>query len=75
MIVLIILKESLSCPPVLIFLIDFLLQYICERQYQKFFNRSLLTGLRSITHFGRPDFESIFLGIHKTNQNVSEDFN
>ncbi|XP_067938007.1 dual oxidase 2-like [Watersipora subatra] len=35
--------------------------YICERHFQKVSNKSLFTGLRSITHFGRPDF-STFLG-------------
>jgi len=34
--------------------------YICERHFQKISSRSLFTGLRSITHFGRPDFESFF---------------
>lgn len=32
--------------------------YICEKYFQKISERSLFTGLRSITHFGRPDFES-----------------
>lgn len=31
--------------------------YICERHFQKVLNRSLFTGLRSVTHFGRPPFE------------------
>ncbi|KAG9489487.1 hypothetical protein GDO78_005456 [Eleutherodactylus coqui] len=30
--------------------------YICERHFQKTQNKSLMTGLRSITHFGRPPF-------------------
>ncbi|KAH9369450.1 hypothetical protein HPB48_014370 [Haemaphysalis longicornis] len=30
--------------------------YICERHFQRISNRSLFTGLRAITHFGRPDF-------------------
>ncbi|XP_069837963.1 dual oxidase 2-like isoform X3 [Dendropsophus ebraccatus] len=30
--------------------------YICERHFQKAQNKSLMTGLRSITHFGRPPF-------------------
>lgn len=34
--------------------------YICERHFQKICNRSLFTGLNSITHFGRPDFHSFF---------------
>ncbi|XP_078589015.1 dual oxidase 2-like [Branchiostoma floridae x Branchiostoma japonicum] len=31
--------------------------YICERHFQRISGRSLFTGLRSITHFGRPDFQ------------------
>ncbi|KAI2797837.1 hypothetical protein BLOT_015257 [Blomia tropicalis] len=34
--------------------------YICERQFQRIANKSLFTGLKAKTHFGRPDFE-IFL--------------
>jgi len=34
--------------------------YICERHFQKLSGRSLFTGLRSITHFGRPDFNAFF---------------
>lgn len=30
--------------------------YICERHFQKVEGRSLFTGLRATTHFGRPDF-------------------
>ncbi|KAM4036443.1 dual oxidase 1-like [Anomaloglossus baeobatrachus] len=30
--------------------------YICERHFQKVQNKSLMTGLRSVTHFGRPPF-------------------
>ena len=35
-------------------------QYICERHFQRLSGRSLFTGLRSITHFGRPDFNTFF---------------
>ena len=35
-------------------------QYICERHFQKLSGRSLFTGLRAITHFGRPDFNQFF---------------
>lgn len=31
--------------------------YICERHFQKISNKSLFTGLRAVTHFGRPDFK------------------
>ncbi|KAK3098182.1 hypothetical protein FSP39_016935 [Pinctada imbricata] len=34
--------------------------YICERHFQKLAGKSLLTGLRSITHFGRPRFYDFF---------------
>ncbi|CAN8011196.1 unnamed protein product, partial [Ixodes pacificus] len=34
--------------------------YICERHFQRISNRSLFTGLRAITHFGRPDFAGFF---------------
>ncbi|XP_069758774.1 dual oxidase 2-like isoform X2 [Narcine bancroftii] len=34
--------------------------YICERHFQKISNRSLFTGLQSITHFGRPQFIPFF---------------
>ncbi|KAK7499705.1 hypothetical protein BaRGS_00009046, partial [Batillaria attramentaria] len=30
--------------------------YICERHFQKVEGRSLFTGLKATTHFGRPDF-------------------
>ncbi len=39
---------------------QFLLQYICERHFQKISGKSLFTGLRAITHFGRPDFNQFF---------------
>ncbi|XP_065907299.1 dual oxidase 1-like [Dysidea avara] len=34
--------------------------YICERHFQKISGKSLFTGLRSVTHFGRPDFNRFF---------------
>ncbi|XP_077992197.1 dual oxidase 1-like [Glandiceps talaboti] len=33
--------------------------YVCERHFQNMSNQSLFTGLRAVTHFGRPDFHSI----------------
>ena len=36
------------------------LQYICERHFQKLSGKSLFTGLRGTTHFGRPDFNQFF---------------
>ena len=47
------------------------LQYICERYFQKISNRSLFTGLRSVTHFGRPNFVDFLKDAHKDHPNVS----
>ncbi|CAG2177794.1 unnamed protein product, partial [Oppiella nova] len=33
--------------------------YICERHFQRISNRSLFTGLKAKTHFGRPNFTYI----------------
>ena len=46
------------------------LQYICERHFQKVSRRSLFTGLRSITHFGRPDLPSIFSSLQRAHPQV-----
>ena len=53
------------------FLLCSLPQYICERHFQKVLNRSLFTGLRSITHFGRPPFEAFFNSLQKVHPQVS----
>lgn len=53
------------------FLLYSLLQYICERHFQKVLNRSLFTGLRSITHFGRPPFEPFFNSLQEVHPQVS----
>jgi dual oxidase len=45
--------------------------YICERYFQKISGRSLFTGLRSITHFGRPDFENFFQMAQRVHQDVN----
>jgi dual oxidase len=47
------------------------LQYICERYFQKISDRSLFTGLRSITHFGRPEFKQFFEMLQVEHPNVS----
>jgi dual oxidase len=39
--------------------------YICEKHFQKLSGRSLFTGLRAITHFGRPDFNQFFDGLQE----------
>nr|XP_060474661.1 dual oxidase 2 [Panthera onca] len=44
--------------------------YICERHFQKVLNRSLFTGLRSITHFGRPPFELFFKSLQEVHPQV-----
>ncbi|CAO2579085.1 Dual oxidase 2 [Lemmus lemmus] len=44
--------------------------YICERHFQKVLNRSLFTGLRSITHFGRPPFELFFNSLQEVHPEV-----
>lgn len=46
--------------------------YICERHFQKISNRSLFTGLRSITHFGRPQFPSFLHSLEEEHPNVSK---
>nr|XP_033776674.1 dual oxidase 2-like [Geotrypetes seraphini] len=44
--------------------------YICERHFQKVLNRSLFTGLRSITHFGRPPFVPFFNSLQEVHPEV-----
>ncbi|XP_004687902.1 PREDICTED: dual oxidase 2 [Condylura cristata] len=44
--------------------------YICERHFQKVQNRSLFTGLRSVTHFGRPPFEPFFNSLQEIHPQV-----
>ncbi|XP_072409163.1 dual oxidase 1-like isoform X1 [Chiloscyllium punctatum] len=44
--------------------------YICERHFQKVSNRSLFTGLRSITHFGRPQFVPFFHSLMEVHPDV-----
>ncbi|XP_074862479.1 dual oxidase 2-like [Carettochelys insculpta] len=44
--------------------------YICERHFQKVLNRSLFTGLRSITHFGRPPFVHFFRSLQEVHPEV-----
>ncbi|XP_029431074.1 dual oxidase 2-like isoform X2 [Rhinatrema bivittatum] len=44
--------------------------YICERHFQKVLNQSLFTGLRSITHFGRPPFVPFFSSLQEVHPEV-----
>ncbi|XP_069758681.1 dual oxidase 2-like [Narcine bancroftii] len=46
--------------------------YICERHFQKVSNRSLFTGLRSITHFGRPQFVPFFNSLQEVHPEVGK---
>uniref|UniRef100_A0A8C3J8T5 NAD(P)H oxidase (H2O2-forming) n=1 Tax=Calidris pygmaea TaxID=425635 RepID=A0A8C3J8T5_9CHAR len=46
--------------------------YICERHFQKVLNKSLFTGLRSITHFGRPPFVPFFSSLQEVHPEVSK---
>jgi len=44
--------------------------YICERQFQGVSNRSMFTGLKAVTHFGRPNFDRMFEDIRLTHEDV-----
>ncbi|NWI18868.1 DUOX2 oxidase, partial [Crypturellus soui] len=46
--------------------------YICERHFQKVLNRSLFTGLRSITHFGRPPFLPFLTSLQEVHPEVQK---
>ncbi|XP_030832129.1 dual oxidase 1 isoform X2 [Strongylocentrotus purpuratus] len=46
--------------------------YICERHFQKISNRSLFTGLKSITHFGRPQFTSFLQSLEDEHPGVGK---
>ncbi|XP_078495922.1 dual oxidase 2 [Ciona intestinalis] len=44
--------------------------YICEENFQKIAGKSLFTGLRAITHFGRPDFPDFFVTLGEEHSSV-----
>ncbi|WAR00874.1 DUOX2-like protein [Mya arenaria] len=46
--------------------------YICERHFQKVCGKSLFTGLRATTHFGRPQFEEFFRSLHVEHPKVKQ---
>ncbi|NWX18100.1 DUOX2 oxidase, partial [Aegotheles bennettii] len=46
--------------------------YICERHFQKVLNKSLFTGLRAITHFGRPPFVPFFNSLQEVHPEVQK---
>lgn len=48
------------------------LLYLCERHFQRISGgRSLFTGLKAVTHFGRPQFAEFFKSIQKLHPDVS----
>lgn len=38
--------------------------YICEEHFQRMSGRSIFTGLKARTHFGRPNFEKVLDAVH-----------
>ncbi|KAF1386846.1 hypothetical protein PFLUV_G00099100 [Perca fluviatilis] len=46
--------------------------YVCERHFQKVWSRSLFTGLRSVTHFGRPPLVSFFSSLQEVHPEVGK---
>ncbi|XP_059143544.1 dual oxidase 1-like [Physella acuta] len=46
--------------------------YICERYFQKVEGKSLFTGLKAVTHFGRPNFEDFFWALTEVHKDVSQ---
>ncbi|XP_012943483.1 dual oxidase 2 [Aplysia californica] len=46
--------------------------YICERFFQKLEGQSLFTGLKAVTHFGRPQFEDFFCSLVTEHKQVSQ---
>ncbi|ROL46637.1 Dual oxidase 1 [Anabarilius grahami] len=46
--------------------------YVCERHFQKVWNRSLFTGLRSVTHFGRPPFMAFLSSLQEVHPEVEK---
>lgn len=47
-----------------------ILLYICERHFQRVCDRSLLTGLKAVTHFGRPNFTQFFKSVQAVHPKV-----
>ncbi|XP_069693033.1 dual oxidase-like [Periplaneta americana] len=47
-----------------------ILLYICERHFQRLCDRSLLTGLKAVTHFGRPNFTQFFKSVQAVHPKV-----
>ncbi|XP_076380631.1 dual oxidase 1 isoform X2 [Megalopta genalis] len=49
-----------------------ILLYICERHFQKISNKSLFTGLRATTHFGKPNFLRFFMSVQKLHPTINK---
>ncbi|XP_059487238.1 dual oxidase 2-like [Neocloeon triangulifer] len=49
-----------------------MLLYICERHFQRASGRSLFTGLKARTHFGRPNFKKMFLALSEYHSDVKK---
>ncbi|XP_056428537.1 dual oxidase 1-like isoform X2 [Hyla sarda] len=46
--------------------------YICEQHFQKVQSKSLMTGLRSVTHFGRPPFLGFLNSLQEVHPEVKK---
>ena len=55
----------------IIIVINFFFQYICENHFQRLQGRSMFTGLKAINHFGRPDMPSFLKFVQKKHSYVS----
>ncbi|XP_076296274.1 dual oxidase 1-like isoform X2 [Lasioglossum baleicum] len=49
-----------------------ILLYICERHFQKISNKSLFTGLKATTHFGRPNFLRFFMSVQRLHPTINK---
>ena len=48
-----------------------MLQYVCEEYFQTISGKSIFTGLKAKTHFGRPNFEQILKQVSDKHPGVS----
>ena len=55
----------------IIIIMIFFFQYICENHFQRLQGRSMFTGLKAINHFGRPDMPSFLKFVQKKHSYVS----
>lgn len=46
--------------------------HVCERTFQKISKKSLFTGCRALTHFGRPNFANLFEQMQKAHSTTSK---